>query len=553
MSAARSVLTSAKLIALCTLTSRITGLARDVLLAQYFGLGWIPDAFHYAFQFPNLFRRLFGEGALAAAFVPTFTRTLEEDGRASAWRLLARTLALMTITVSALIVVIAAILGLIWLLSGGGPEQLAARKLLLSLTLLMLPFMLTICVLALFASVLNCVGSFVPAALAPVLLNVCMITAIAWIGPALFPDNLRQQVYVVAITVVVAGMLQILAMLPVLRAHGVPFGWRWEPSDPTLTRMFNLVLPVILGQGVLVIGVYLDAQICILLTHKAGTPQTASLLGLTFAYPLEEGALSALTYAQRLYQFPLGVLVISLATAALPAFSRLATRQAWDAWAGEVRQSLRLAVFEGVLAGTMMILLAEPIIRLLFERGQFTPADTLRSATILRIYGFGLWAFCVQHIVLRAFYSLSDVRTPLIISVALLPINVTMSLILVWFDGVRESAFAISTCTTSTLSVATGLVLLHRRVRISPVDLGMCGALGRMLLSGLMAGSLLAWIKPGWAGVVDRVPPGVLARLVETFGLLAIGSGAYLVSAWLLRLREVRLLLGWPRPPAQAE
>ena len=542
MSANRSIVSSAKLIALCTLTSRITGLARDILLAQAFGLGWVQDAFSYAFQFPNLFRRLLGEGAMAPVFVPTFTGTLEREGREAAWRLLARTLALMTITLAALIVTIAIIIALIWHTFPGDPGKLEARHLLLWLTALMLPFMLTICVLALFSSILNCVGSFVPAALAPVVLNVCMIIGIAWLGPTLHPGDLAGQVNVVALTVVVAGVLQILFILPVVRAHGVRLGWRLETGDPAVKRMLRLLPPVALGQGVLAFGVFLDAQICALLTHVEGTPATVSVLGWTFAYPLKEGALSAVTYAQRLYQFPLGVLVISLATAALPAFSRLATRQQWPAWTAEVRRSLRLAVFEGILAGTMIIVLGEAIVRFLFEYGHFTAEHTARTNHVLLFYGVGLWAFCAQHIVLRAFYSLGDVRTPLLISATLLPINVGLNLGLVWVSGIREAAFAMSSCTTSTLAVVIGVFLLQRRVGARLLDASTVVAIVKMLIAGAAAAGVMVVLHPWWVGVVAPVGEGVLARGCETLGLLAAGGGAFLLVAGMLRSGELQWL-----------
>ncbi len=542
MSAQRSVVSSAKLIAACTLISRVTGLVRDILLAQAFGLAWVQDAWVYAFQVPNLFRRLFGEGAMAAAFVPTFTRTLENEGRAAAWGLMARTLALLTVALCVMIVMIGLLLALVWALTPADAEIAEPRGLLLGLTALMLPFLLTVCVLALLSSILNCLGSFVPPALTPLVLNVCMIVGIGWLAPTLYPDDDHAQAFVLALTVVAAGVLQLVLIWPVLRAHGVELGWHWDTRDPAVRRMLRLVVPVLLGQGVLAFGVFLDAQICILLTHKAGTPATADLFGMTFHYPLQEGALGAVTYATRLYQFPLGVLVISLATAALPAFSRLANRQAWVDWTREVRQAFRLAVFEGVLAGAMMIVLAEPIVRLLFERGDFTAEDTVRAGRILRLYGFGLWAFCAQHIVLRGFYSLHDVRTPLKISVAVLPLGVLMNLSLVWLDSVREAAFAISLCTTSTISVVVGLFILRQRVAQPIVDRTSAMALVRVVIAGVAAGLVVVLVRPAWAHVVLATPTGVLRNAVETLGLLAIGSGAYLLCAGLMRLPEARLI-----------
>ncbi|MFH1748866.1 MAG: murein biosynthesis integral membrane protein MurJ [Planctomycetota bacterium] len=554
MSQERSVFAWAKLIACCTLLSRVTGLIREMLLAQTFGLRWVLDSFNFAFQIPNLFRRLLGEGAMAAVFVPTFTRTLEKDGRPTAWRVLARTLALLTLTLLAIIVVIAVVIAVIWFLAiPADPEALASRRLILGLTALMLPFMLTVCVLALFSAILNCVGSFVPAALAPVLLNLCMIAGIAWLGPAISPEDPNGQIYVVALTVVAAGVLQIAFILVVLRLNNVPLGWRFEPRDPTVRQMLHLLVPVALGQGVLAFGVFLDAGICTLLTHKTGTPTTMSLLGGEIAYPLEEGALSAITCAQRLYQFPLGVLVISLATAAMPVFSRLAAREDWRAWKVEVRQSLRLAVFEGILSGTMMIVLAVPIVRFLFEYNRFTPENTSRAAHVLVFYGLARWAYCAQHIVLRGFYSYQDVHTPLKISITVLPLNVLLTLSLLWFDSIREAAFALSSMVTSGLSVIVGLIILQRRTGQRLIDPALASAVVRMLLAAVVAGLSVQGLWRLRSLVEEALPGGVVLRFVETMVPLFFGVVVFLGVAWMLRLPEVGLLLAHGRRPVRKE
>jgi putative peptidoglycan lipid II flippase len=555
MSQHRPILSSAKRIALCTLASRITGLVRDVLLAQAFALSWVQDAFTYAFTLPNLFRRLFGEGGLAPVFVPTFTDTLEQRGRDAAWDLLARVFALLTVTLTALTLLIELVLLALWLWTpAADPEQYAARRLLYELTALMLPFMLTICILALFASILNCVGSFVPAALAPVLLNVAMIVGLVWLAPALAGNDPRRQVYVLAGCVLVAGVLQLLVLLPALRAAGVRLGWKLDWRHATVQRMLRLLPPVALGQGVLAFGVFLDAQLCILLTRPHDAPETATWLGWTFAYPLSEGALSALSYAQRLYQFPLGVLVISLATAALPAFSRYASRSEWQAWSGEVRNLLRLAVFEGLLTGMAMIVLAEPIVRLLFEYARFRPEHTTRTAAVLGWYGLAMWAFCAQHIVLRGFYSIGDVRTPLRISCAVLPLNILISLGLVWVGAVREAAFAIASAVTSGLAVVAGVTILQRRQQVRIVDREFALALARMLAAALLAGAVTYAAYPAlheWAGRMDGWP--VVRRGIDTLGGLALAAGLFLAAAAALRLPETPVLIGrlWRRTRSQ--
>jgi putative peptidoglycan lipid II flippase len=313
--------------------------------------------------------------------------------------------------------------------------------------------------------------------------------------------------------------------------------------------MIRLLGPVLLGQGVLAIGVFLDAQICILLSQRVGTSPTFELFGAVIRYPLQEGALSAITYAQRLYQFPLGVLVISLATAAMPAFSRLAARRDWPAWGHEVQQSLRLAIFEGLLAGAMMIVLAEPIVRLLFEYRDFTPADTTRTAHVLVFYGLAMWAYCGQHIVLRGFYSLGDVKTPLVISSAVLPLNVALTLVLIWVDALREAAFALSSTVTAGLAVVIGVLLLQRRTASRLAGVGFVSALVRMLVAAAVAGTAVWLTTPVWQAVASWVDQIVLQRAIAALLPLGVGGGVYLLAAYVLRLPEPALLHSRARGP----
>lgn len=545
MSKPRAVVSSAKLIAICTLISRFTGMFRDMLLAQSFGLQWIQDAFKYGFLIPNLFRRLFGEGALAAVFVPTFTQTLEKDGREAAWALLARVLALLTLLLSGVIVALEIVVLIVWKSAAG------VDPLMLSLTAIMLPFMLTVCVLALFSSILNCLHSFVPAALAPVLLNLVMIAGILWFAPSPGDSSHAarvRQAYGVAWSVLLAGVLQVAFVMPTLWRLGVPLNWRLDWSDPAVRRIIGLMGPVLLGQGALMFGTFLDAQLCVLLSHRNGADPTGSFLGLHFTYPLQEGAYSAVDNAQRLYQFPLGVLVISLGTAALPAFSRMAGRGEWRAWTDEIRMLLRLALFEGLLAGAMMIVLGEPIVRLLFEYRRFDAAATVRTAHILTVYGCCMWAFCAQHIVQRAFYSIGNVNTPLRIAVAFLPLNFALSAMLVWSSAVHEAAFAISSAITSSLSVIVGLVLLQKRTEGGLLNGRLLIPVAKMIVAATIAALAVWWLRgqvlnAGWLAGLPRVP----ARAIDCLGHLALGGGIYLLAARLLGLNEVAALLSLRR------
>jgi len=540
MSEHQPVESSAKLIAGCTLMSRITGLVRDMLLVHTFGLTWALDAFNYAFQIPNLFRRLFGEGALAAVFVPTFTHVLETEGKPSAWKILARTLALLTLILLGLIVLIEAIVLIIWLIDPGGP----ARQVILTLTAIMLPFMLSICVVALFSSILNCLGSFVAPALTPIVLNLVMIIGIVWVGPMVGGGDPEKQIFGVAFCVLVAGLLQFGLLIPVMRRRGVAFGWSLDTRNPHVKAIARKMIPIMFGQGVLLLGTFFDAQICALLTYVGDGPAEFSLMGFTLNYPLKEGALSAISVAQRLYQFPLGVLGISLAVAALPTFSRLATRKDWAGWTREVVRSARLALFIGLLTGGMMIVLARPIVRLLFEYGKFDAAATERSARVLVFYGFGMWAFCVQHIVLRAFYSLGDVRTPVKISCVIVPVNLTLSLVLIWVGAVGEAAFAVSSAVTGAMSVLAGVWLLRKSTGAKLITRSTRIAVVKMLFAAIVSVAVLYWLRQQWIAVLPLVIKWeILLRGVDTFGSLLLGSAVFLLLSSLMGLSEHRSII----------
>lgn len=537
----RSLLGSAKWIAACTALSRVSGLLRDMLLAHAFGQGRIADAFNFGFLIPNIFRRLFGEGALTAVFVPTFTKTLENEGRPSAWQLLSRTATLLTIVLAGLTVLIELVLLALWLAPWG---DAAGRALPISLTALMLPFMISICLLALLTSLLNCLGNFIPGALASIVLNVVMIAGILWLGPAIGGNAPEKQVYGVAASVLIAGVLQLLFIWPAVCRERVELRWDRTGSDPRVRDMIARMGPVLLGQGALMLSTYLDAQMCLLLTPPKAAAAGASVLGTGLGFPLEAGALTAITNAQRLYQFPLGVFVISLATAALPAFSRLAARGDWKPWTEQVRSLLRLAVFEGLLAGAMMLVAAEPIVRLLFEYGQFDAHATARAARVLGIYGFGMAAFCATHILLRAFYSLDDVRTPLRISYFTLPLNLAISFALVWLPAIRESAFAISSGITSVMTVVIGLYFLSRKSTERLIDAKMIRGLLTMLMIALLAGATIYFVRPVWNSRLSTISgPVWIGRLLDTALALCGGAAVYFAAAALLKLPEPRMLL----------
>ncbi|MEE8170390.1 MAG: murein biosynthesis integral membrane protein MurJ [Phycisphaerae bacterium] len=537
----RSFLKPAKRIAAWTLLSRVTGLIRDICLNTQFGQTWVQDAFNYGFQIPNLFRRMFGEGALAAVFVPAFTETLDRDGRPAAWSLLARVLARFTATLISVTLAIELVVLAVWLIDPGG----SMRRLILALTALMLPFMIGICVVGLLSSILHCLGRFGAPAAMPIVLNLCMIVGILALGPAL-GESPEARIFGPAIAVLVAGVLQLVLLRPVLRSAGVEVGLQWRRRDSAISPLVLALIPVMLGQGVLLINTFLDTQMCTFLCRAPGASAEFTLFGRSIAYPLEAGALSAVTNAQRLYQFPLGVLAISLATAALPAFSRFAIAGDTDGLREALGRAMRLAVFEGLPCGLILVVLGEPIIRLLFEYGRFTPEHTARAAAVLRWYGLGVWAFCLHHVLLRGFYSMKDTRTPMWIGAALVGVNLLMNLTLIWIPTVREQAFSISTAVTASLNVGISFWLLRRKLARRIGGRAFLATIVKTLGMSLVAAGAAWWIHTAIGD--GRLVPGTIINRAISVGAPLLGAMLiYLGLAALAGMQELRWLFGRER------
>lgn len=530
---------SAKLIAVCTLLSRFTGLARDITLNHVYGQRWVQDAFNYGFLIPNLFRRLFGEGALSAIFIPVFTETLDRKGRPDAWVLLGRVAGLMVVILCSATILLELGVLVIWQLYPGGPM----RELQLGLTAVMMPFMISICLLALLSSILNCLNHFAVPALMPIVLNVMNIVGVLFVGP-MIGKPLESQIYGVALSVLAASVLQLILILPVLRSHGVQVPWSLDHRHPDVRRIARMFFPVVMGQGVLLLSVFFDAQICTFLTRGPESAPTFSFFGYAVNYPLAEGALSAVNNAQRLYQFPLGVLAISLATAVFPMFSLYASREDYAGLRETLGQSIRVAIFEGLPSGVVMILLAEPIVALLFEHGQFGPEATARAAWVLKWYGLGMPAFCAQHILLRGFYSLKDTLTPMWIGCSLVVVNMALSLSLLWHPTIREAAFGISTSATATMHVLVSVWLLRRRMRGRIGATAILKASLKTLVAGALAGAATWWLSR-WTMRIDTAGLGRTgARAVEVFVPLIGAAAVYLGAAFILRAEEIGWLLG---------
>ena len=465
-----------------TLVSRILGMFREIASGSLFGVGSTWDAFSIAFMIPNLARRLFGEGALSATFLPVFARQLEidhEPGRPSAWQLASAVFALLAVGLAILVLAGEFIL---WGLSRAFVGR-ADLQLLLGLTAVMLPYALLICLAAQVTAVLHALGHFTWPALVPVVLNLFWIASIWLVDPWFEPDRAKQA-YALAVCIIIAGVLQLALQYPTLRKLGFRFDRRWQKVRPAVREIVWAMLPVTLGLSITQINTALDKLLAWTLTQPAdGLEGWLSSVGL--AFPLQPGAVSALSYAERMYQFPLGVFGVALGTVLFPLLSRHAARGDFDRVRDDLSLGLRLVIAIGIPASTGLALVALPLTRLLFQHGQFTADDTARTAAVLVAYSAGVWAYCGIPVLYRGFYAVGERRIPLLLGLAAVGLDLMMNLSLIW--PWAERGLAASTALSASAQFACLAWLIQTRVgRLDWQRLAITGAKA-LLATGAMA------------------------------------------------------------------
>ena len=530
---------AARLVAVLTVLSRVLGLIRDRAIVA-FGANRNMDVFWTAFRVPNLLRRLFGEGALSAAFVPVFTEVSRAEGWDKARIVLANMTGWLAMILAALLLV-AEVLIAAWLL-------LAARRwdtvLLGQLVMIMLPFMFTICMLALGSAALNCKGHFAYPAFAPIILNISLISAAWYVGRADLAGEWRG-LFLLSVGVIAAGVVQLVGVLWLLRSAGLSSVPTFRPMLPEVRRIASMTIPMMIPLGLLQLSAFFDSAYALVMSTNSGA-RPLYLLGLTIRRPLTEGVVTCLYAANRLYQFPMGILAISLATAVFPLLSRHASDNDMPGLRQTTNRALRLSLFLGIPAGVVLLMLAEPIVLLIYGTGKFTTtaapgeySDVQRSAAILRMYCLGMWAYFCNHILLRVFFAVKDTRTPMRIACWLAVTNVTLVVVLV-FTPLRGAAFGLATAVTASMNTLLLARMLRNRLggylggrRILRLLLRTCWA------TGGMAAALVSvrWAVGRWVAVAR--PELVLVPVS-----VVVGALAFLGIAAAMRCRELAELRG---------
>ncbi|MBI3769466.1 MAG: murein biosynthesis integral membrane protein MurJ [Deltaproteobacteria bacterium] len=386
MSERREITRAAGTVGLLTVVSRVTGLVRDAVVSALFGAGLAADAFFVAYRIPNLLRRLVGEGAASAAFIPVLTDYHGRRGRAEAdhaARVLFTVMAAVLTTLAAAGMLLAGPLTATFAPGfAATPEKLALA---IRLTRLVFPYLVFIGLVAVAMGVLNALRDFTAPALSPVVLNVVIVaSALAltrWIG-----------VYSLAVGILLGGLAQLLVQVPALRRMGVPLSPCWEPRHPAVARVGALMIPTLFGSAVYQLNV---------------------LVNTMFASLLPAGSISFLWYAERLFEFPLGVFAVALSTAALPSFSALAQRDPRE-FRDTVAFALRLVNVIALPASVGLMVTAEPLTSVLFQRGAFGAHAAEETALAVRCFAVGLWSVASVRMLVPAFYALEDTRSPVV-------------------------------------------------------------------------------------------------------------------------------------------
>ncbi len=503
---------SAGVFGLATFASRILGLVRDQVLSFYFGAEATADAFRVAGRIPNLVRDLFAEGAMSAAFVPTFTRQLTLHGRERAWTLANSVISALVLVTGGLVVA-----GIVFaepLVRTFAPEFSTVPgqvELTVHLTRIMLPLLTLVAVAAALMGMLNSLGHFFVPALSPAMFNIAVV-AVAVVFIPLAPSFGVDPITVVAVGTLAGGIGQLLIQWPPLHKEGFRYRPRIDLRDDGLRHVLLLMGPGTIGLATTQINVFVNTM----LATSAGT-----------------GAVTYLDLAFRLMYLPIGLFGVSIAAASTPAISRLVAEGNFNRIRSTLADAIKLMMLLNVPATLGLIVLAQPIVAVIFERGRFTAADTMATASALQFYALGLVGYSVVRIVSPTFYSLHKSRIPVMVSMASVAVNVGLNWWLVGRLGFR--GLALGTSITALLNAGVQLWLMRRELngidgdRIVASLVRIVAATAAMAVAAWGANALLTNWLPGQALMLQVV------RLTLSIGAALVTLA---LAAQVLRIEE---------------
>jgi putative peptidoglycan lipid II flippase len=488
-----------------TLTSRVLGLVREIAYARFMGDGWVAGSFMLAFTIPNLFRRLLGEGALTAAFIPIFKEKEKVEGDVAMWR--AANAVISGLLIGATLIVALGVIVVSVVLFRG--VENGRTDLMLRLLQIMFPYVILVCLTAILMGMLNARGHFFIPAIGAGMLNVVMIASVFFLTP-LFGQKLETQIFGLAVGVLLAGLVQAGFQLPSLSKEGFRYQWISPWRDETVRRVVRQMLPATIG-----VAAY---QLNVMFTQGV-------------AFWVDPTVLASFNYAVRLMELPQGVFGLSLATYLLPTLSGLAAEKKYDEFRSTLGDGLGYLVFINLLASVLLVVLAEPTIRLLFERGRFQPDSTDRAALALACLAPGLLAFSMVNILARAFYALGDTKTPMKISVFCLFMNALFTFALVF--PYRQGGLGIANTLSSTINVCLlGFALRKKLARLEVRRL--LNQVPALLGAGLAAG-VAAWgCAVQWERLIGH--SNFWLKVGAVFLPMSVAASIYFLLCWWLKI-----------------
>jgi putative peptidoglycan lipid II flippase len=489
-----------------TLLSRILGFARDFVIARSFGAGMMTDAFFVAFRLPNLLRRLFAEGAFSQAFVPLLAEYKNRQGDAATKQLVDR-----VATALFLVVLLVALLGiagaplLIYVSAPGFATDTDKFALTVALTRITFPYILFMALVALAAGILNTWSRFALPAFTPVLLNLTFIAMALLAAPYFDPP-----VMALAWAVFLGGLLQLAIQLPALKNIGMLPRVDWTPGDPGVRRVLTLMAPAVLGVSV---------------------SQISLLINTIFASFLPSGSVSWLYYADRLMEFPAGLLGAALGTILLPSLAKCHADARSEEFSALLDWGLRLTLLLTLPAALALAILAVPLLATLFQHGAFTATDVLQTRAALVAYSIGLAGLILVKVLAPGFYARQDVKTP--VKIALITLAATQAMNLAFIGWLRHAGLALAIGLASCLNAALLYRGLRRRQIYRPTA-GWSLFAGKLLVALTALAATLYGIMGPEAAWLER---GTLDKIGHLSLLVAGGAGAYFATLGLLGFR----------------
>lgn len=509
----QQILKSAGVITSITVISRILGYVRDQRLTYILGTTIAADAFVLAYRIPNLLRRLVGEGAMTAAFIPIFAEYLTHHSQEEIWDFADRlfwTLALVVAVLTGLGIFYSEEIIRAFTLLSHEPTQWALA---VYLNRIIFPYCLFICLAALASAVLNSFHAFALPAATPIVLNLSIIAA----SFPIFTHYFREPAVALALGVVVGGVLQLAMQVPAVRRRGMTFRPAISFTHPGIRSVAKLMLPGFIGIGIYQVNIFIDT---------------------IFASSLPEGSISSLYVADRVMELVLGGYAIAVATAILPLMSKQAAARDYESMKKTFAFSLRIVSFITIPAAVGLVVLRRLIITVLFEHGQFSVRSTELTAWALLFFSLGLPAFAAVKIIVPAFYSLKDTRTPVIVAAGAVLTN--LMFILLFIARFQNGGLALATALSGYLNFFSLFVILrHRFGRLGGREV--LRSLGRIGVASALMGSLI-WFGLHFLEFFTRA--GFFGELGLLVLLIGIGTGSYLLFAWMLRCEELSEVYG---------